>query len=107
MSYQPGFKFGGSEFACPYILWLLRWMLPTFGGSCGAGGLDADHLSVPARCPRAWTRGCDWGCTGRRAGWGLRRRTGHVLRRQRNIHMVWKNSKTWKCLIVLIKQQPK
>lgn len=39
-----------------HILWLLWWMLEGLGGTCAAGRLDADHLSIPAWCSRARAR---------------------------------------------------
>lgn len=75
-----------------YVSCIRWWMLHVFRGSGGAGRLDTDHLLIPAMPTGAWTWGCDWGCTGRGARWGLGWRPGDVLRTGGNIlrgFMVW------------------
>lgn len=85
ISANNGFFQFWARYTTTHILWLLWWMLEGLGGTCAAGRLDADHLSIPAWCSRTRARRWDRRCAGRGAGWSLRWGTGHVLRGKCNI----------------------
>lgn len=68
-------------------------MLHVLRGSGGAGGLDTDHLLIPAVGTGAGTRGCDGWCAGRGARRGLGGRPGHVLGTRGGIYVVGEGKK--------------